>query len=129
MNTTQAYKHGVASGNFCRVTRRAAGERENVQSGGMNETDSHEFAFDQAANGAAQNEHVKLPVADPLKEAKAILTDALCHKPDHDENCAAQAFAVRNRHCPCTHPVWKAQPPCTCWVGRLANWLNNNPEI
>ncbi len=23
----------------------------------------------------------KLPVADPLKEAKAILTDALCHNP------------------------------------------------
>jgi hypothetical protein len=102
----------------------------------MNETDSHEFAFDRAANEAAQNEHagavraVKLPVAAPLKEAKAILTDALCDPGlQHQANCAALVFTNKNWHCPPAHPVWKSAPACTCWVGRLAEWLKNNPEI
>jgi hypothetical protein len=120
---TQAYKPGVASGNFCRATWRSAGERENAQAGGMNKTVSHEFALGQAAP-----QSIPLSVADPLKEAKELLTQALIHS-QHAEDCRAQAFVDRNHHLPANHPGWKAQPVCTCWVGRLAAWLNNNSEI
>ena len=71
---------------------------------------------------------LKLPVADPLKEAKAILTEALCHNPQHDDACEARRFAEHNSYLPASHPAWNSQPACTCWVGRLAGWLNNNLE-
>jgi hypothetical protein len=99
------------------VKRREAFDR---QAGEMNETDCHEFAQDQAT---------RVPVAAPLKEAKAILTEAICHNPQHDDACEARNFAELNRCCPPAHPAWKLQPACNCWVGRLAEWLKNNPEI
>jgi hypothetical protein len=97
----------------------------------MNETRCREAALDQHA----QNEHaravraVKLVVADPLREARAILTDAFCHTPQHDEDCEARSFAQLNRCCPPAHPAWNSMPACNCWVGRLGEWLRNNPEI
>ena len=121
--------------NFGGVARCFAGEQENARAGGMNQTDSDEFALDQAANEAAQNEHARAvwgldaPVVDPLKEARAILTDALCHNPRHDDACEAQNFAEHNSYLPASHPAWNFQPACTCWVGRLAGWLRNNSEI
>lgn len=71
----------------------------------------------------------RIRVPNPLKEAKEILTDALGHVGrigHHTAECAAQAFANNNRCCPPNHP---GQPACTCWVGRAADWLKNNPEI
>lgn len=82
--------------------------------------------------GAGHAEHaravqdVKLPVADSLKEAKAILTDALCHNPQHDESCKARRFADHNRYLPASHPAWKSAPPCDCWVSRLAGFLKSD---
>ena len=90
-----------------------------------------EVALDQAANehAGAVVGAVKPSVADRLKQAKAIVTDALCHNPRHDESCAALSFALKNRCLPANHPTWKHAPACNCWVGRLAEWLKNNSEI
>jgi hypothetical protein len=93
-------------------------ERSGKRRGGM----KHPVSLPWAVRG------FKLPVADPLKEAKAILTDALCHNPRHDEACEARRFTEHNGYLPASHPARKSAPACTCWVGRLANWLKNNPE-
>jgi hypothetical protein len=67
----------------------------------------------------------RIPVADPLREAKAILTDALSHNPQHDDACAARRFAEHNGYLPAGHPAWKSAPPCDCWVSRLASFLKS----
>jgi hypothetical protein len=116
---------------FGGVSRRSAKDQENSQSRRMNETRCRAAALDQRT----QNERaravraVKPPVADPLKEAKAILIDVLWHTPQHDEGCEARSFAQLNRCCPPAHPVWNLQPACNCWIGRLGEWLRNNPDI
>lgn len=91
--------------------------------GGMNSDDSHEFAMDQATRP------VSIPVSNPLKEAHTLLVEALCHEPKHDENCAGQNFANKNRCLPANHPAWKSAPACNCWVGRMAEWLKENQEL
>jgi hypothetical protein len=86
-----------------------------------------ELALDQAANEhAGAVGAIKLFVADPLKEARAILVEALCHNPQHDTDCKAQAFTIKHRCLPGTHPTWKSAPACDCWVSRLASWLKND---
>jgi len=100
-----------------------------AQAGGMNAGDSHEFALDQASRLAPA---VSIPVADPLKEARDILVQALCcvgASGRHSENCEAEKFANRNRHCPPNHPAWKVAPKCSCWVGSAAAWLQQNFEL
>jgi hypothetical protein len=94
---------------------------ESAQAGGMNNSDSHEFALDQASRPA-----VSIPVADAHKEARAILVEALCHHPQHDESCWGEQFAKLNRSLPPSHPAWKSAPACNCWVARLAAWLKND---
>ena len=58
----------------------------------MNESALHTLTLEQAAQNepARALRPIRLPVADPLKEAKAILTDALCHNPQHAETCKAR---------------------------------------
>jgi hypothetical protein len=86
-----------------------------AQAGGMNGDDC---PLDQAT---------RVRVADPLKEAKALLTDALCHNPQHDDACEARRFAEHNSYLPANHPARNLQPACNCWVGRMAEWLKSNP--
>ena len=140
---------------------------EAAQAGGMNETDCHEFALDQAARRTESAKAIadaivsgqsgkravtrglpfakeldffswsellkagrRLLVADPLKEARVVLTEALCSRNlRHDEKCVALNFIEEHRYCPPAHPIWKEQPCCNCWVGRMAEWLKNNPEV
>ena len=67
----------------------------------------------------------RLPVADPLKDARSVLTDILCDPGlRHQEYCRAGKIAGCHRTYPPAHPVWKEQPPCNCWVGRVAAWLS-----
>ena len=76
-------------------------------------------------------QQVTIPVNDALKEAEAILTSALCDigaQGRHSNGCAAQAFAKHNGCLPPTHPAWKLQPLCDCWVGQAAQWLKDNRE-
>lgn len=117
---------------------------EAAQAGGMNGTDCHEFALDHAtrleipsAKGLdffSWSELLKagrrLLVSDPLKEARKILTDALCSRSlRHDERCVMWVFTAHHGSFPPAHPIWKERPACNCWVGRMAEWLKNNPEV
>jgi hypothetical protein len=98
----------------------------------MDQTYFRRFALDQVANEVAVDGHakavraVKLPVADSLREAKAILTEALCHNPQHDDACEARRFAEHNSYLPPSHPAWKSAPQCDCWVSRLASFLKSD---
>jgi len=61
-----------------------------------------------------------------LKEARAIMINALCASPKHHEDCVGQKFSDHHRNMPPGHPVWKGAPKCSCWVGQMAAWLNDH---
>ena len=116
------------------VTRRAA-QREAtlrtsqvlVQAEGAGIGTEYGNLLIQQAISLARRE--RIPVSDPFNEIRSILTDALSRYPQHDEGCVAWRSAQHNGYLPASHPCWKLQPPCTCWVGRLAEWLKTNSEI
>ena len=114
---------------FAQMPRRSASGRVNSQASLLKGTDLHGIALRQADRQQEVLPPLRLSVVDPLREANVIFRDALCHNPQHDEACAARRFAKHNSYLPASHSAWKSAPACTCWVGRLANWLKNNPEI
>lgn len=59
-----------------------------------------------------------------LLVAKALLHEAIRENPHHSDDCLQIKFFERNHHCPPSHPVWKHQPECSCWVGHIADFLN-----
>lgn len=64
-----------------------------------------------------------------LEEARELLREVLIdcrRRGTHAETCEGQIYANKNRHCPAGHPVWKYTPPCSCFLGRIANFLIKN---